>query len=887
MTSNPAAPPAATADSQQRCLLLCDLANSTALIERLGDRRAAELIREHDATARALMADFGGQEIDKSDGFLLLFEQPAAAIRFALAYQRDLHQLGQRSGQPLQARIGIHVGELQSWRNADAAIAGGAKPVEVEGLAKAVTARLMALAGPDQILLSESAWRAAQAEPAALDGFAELRWQAHGRYRMKGIAAAVAVYEVGRPGVAPLAVPRDSAKAQRLRPWYRTRGSALAVLVVLLLAWPLWQRLQSGPVLEFAERDWVVLADLRNQTADPKLSEPLQLALRVALEQSRHLNLVSELSQRQALQRMDRRRETTHIDRALGAELAQREGARALIVPSLREVGGKLVLSAELVAPDSRATVHTVQAAAVDVDSLLGSVEQVVRALRIALNESGEALARAQPALPAVTTGDLNALRAFALGRRAYEARRWGEATELYQEARRLDPEFDAAVLGLTALALTQGDVERASALLRGVDPDSPRLSHRDRLYRDAMLAWLEDSPERAAERWQLMRRMYPDDFAAQANFAHVAGDHLFRYDEAEAAFRQTLRPQNPWLGSNMLSLATLHLARGDPAGVADMLQQAEQSGAGPGTSVYLYLPAAQRRWDEAERHFIHLQADDPPSNRFHRHWRRALLQFDRGHWRDAAAALDAAEHASREGPGHWRHDLVLLRALLRPPVDAADWQTLLAGQLDQIETRPPLSQATHYTRAFGLALAALRRGRAEPARWLRQRLSATEFGRGWPQLRQLADVVEAELQLAAGDAHSARRRLEPWRDGRESFQLRVSWLRVLQAQGAQADALNEAEWLAQERGRAWAELAHHGLLLPLNIEASNRALLDAAELALALGDRGRAERHWRLFREQAWPDQPDPALQQRLQQLQSRLEAPPRATGAVGPIAL
>ena len=77
-----------------RTLVLADLVDSTALVERLGDQRAAELIRRHDKFARALMLDHGGREIDKTDGFMLMFERPMQAVAFALAYQRGLAALG-------------------------------------------------------------------------------------------------------------------------------------------------------------------------------------------------------------------------------------------------------------------------------------------------------------------------------------------------------------------------------------------------------------------------------------------------------------------------------------------------------------------------------------------------------------------------------------------------------------------------------------------------------------------------------------------------------------------------------------------------------------------------------------------------------------------------
>ena len=59
-------------------LLFTDLVDSTAVVERLGDARAASVLAEHDRRARALLARHGGREIDHSDGFFLLFDDVAA-----------------------------------------------------------------------------------------------------------------------------------------------------------------------------------------------------------------------------------------------------------------------------------------------------------------------------------------------------------------------------------------------------------------------------------------------------------------------------------------------------------------------------------------------------------------------------------------------------------------------------------------------------------------------------------------------------------------------------------------------------------------------------------------------------------------------------------------
>jgi len=139
---------------QMRALLFTDLCDSLILVERIGDTAAAELFQQHDRLVLTLQQQWNGHQIDRSDGLFLLFERAIDALGFALDYQRGLKRLGEERGIVLRARAGLHVGEVLTWENSPEAIRVGAKSLEVEGLAKPMAARLMALARPGQILMS-------------------------------------------------------------------------------------------------------------------------------------------------------------------------------------------------------------------------------------------------------------------------------------------------------------------------------------------------------------------------------------------------------------------------------------------------------------------------------------------------------------------------------------------------------------------------------------------------------------------------------------------------------------------------------------------------------------------------------------------------------------
>ena len=189
--------------SEIRALLLTDVVDSTRLSERLGDAAMAAAWQAHDRVARQLLPVWRGREIDKTDGMLLMFDAAADAVGYALAYHRALAALPV----VLQARAGVHVGPVLLRENSAEDIARGAKPLEVDGLAKPTAARVMSLAQPGQTLLT--------AEARSDLGRTSLRVQSHGHWMVKGVAEPLEIFEVAESD-ARLVPPPDSEKVFRV-----------------------------------------------------------------------------------------------------------------------------------------------------------------------------------------------------------------------------------------------------------------------------------------------------------------------------------------------------------------------------------------------------------------------------------------------------------------------------------------------------------------------------------------------------------------------------------------------------------------------------------------------------------------------------------------------
>jgi class 3 adenylate cyclase/pimeloyl-ACP methyl ester carboxylesterase len=120
-------------------VLFTDMVGSTQRAATLGDKAWGDLLAAHHRVVREQLERFGGHEVDTAgDGFLARFEGPARAIRCALAIADAVKPLG------LEIRAGVHTGEVQ--------LAGA----DIRGLAIHIGARIAALAGPGEVLVSRT-----------------------------------------------------------------------------------------------------------------------------------------------------------------------------------------------------------------------------------------------------------------------------------------------------------------------------------------------------------------------------------------------------------------------------------------------------------------------------------------------------------------------------------------------------------------------------------------------------------------------------------------------------------------------------------------------------------------------------------------------------------
>jgi class 3 adenylate cyclase len=120
-------------------IVFTDIVGSTQRAAALGDDRWHALLDNHDNIVRHELERFRGIEVNTvGDGFVAIFTSPSVSIDCAEAIIEAVRPLG------IEVRVGIHAGEVE------------VRGDDIAGMAVHIGARVSALAGPSEVLVSST-----------------------------------------------------------------------------------------------------------------------------------------------------------------------------------------------------------------------------------------------------------------------------------------------------------------------------------------------------------------------------------------------------------------------------------------------------------------------------------------------------------------------------------------------------------------------------------------------------------------------------------------------------------------------------------------------------------------------------------------------------------
>jgi class 3 adenylate cyclase/tetratricopeptide (TPR) repeat protein len=163
---------------EPQIILFTDMQGSTEMYQRLGDARAAEVVRLHNAIIRDCLHAHGGTELHHTgDGVMAAFRSASNAIRCAIAVQRSLAEHNQsRPDTPVHVRIGLNAGEPLAQEGS------------LYGAAVNAAARICAHARPGQVLVADVVRQLVTGQ--------SFSFVDRGRVTLKGFAERFRLYEV-------------------------------------------------------------------------------------------------------------------------------------------------------------------------------------------------------------------------------------------------------------------------------------------------------------------------------------------------------------------------------------------------------------------------------------------------------------------------------------------------------------------------------------------------------------------------------------------------------------------------------------------------------------------------------------------------------------------
>jgi class 3 adenylate cyclase len=152
-------------------LLMSDIVDSTLTATSLGDTAWKQVLAEHNRMIRTQLDLFRGDEVNTTgDGFLATFGSAGAALRAAMAIRDATRPLG------IALRIGVHTGEVEVLPN------------DIGGVAVHAAARIMALGGADEIVVSSVT--------RGLVDDSGFRFEPRGHHEVKGLERPVEVFRL-------------------------------------------------------------------------------------------------------------------------------------------------------------------------------------------------------------------------------------------------------------------------------------------------------------------------------------------------------------------------------------------------------------------------------------------------------------------------------------------------------------------------------------------------------------------------------------------------------------------------------------------------------------------------------------------------------------------
>ena len=288
-------------------------------------------------------------------------------------------------------------------------------------------------------------------------------------------------------------------------------------------------------------KDKVLLADFINNTSDSVWNETLKQWLRVELDQSPYLNILSDESVSKLLQYAGRS-PNERVTPELARELCQRAGSKAILLGSISSIGRHYVIELQAKNCENGEPIAEEQKEANSREDVLTKLQDAGVSMRNKLGESLASINKYHVPLEQATTSSLEALQAYSAALKIRQSRGDNEAFPLLKQAVALDSSFAMAHAVLATVYSNLDDAAMASEHAKRAYALRDRVTERERFYVDSSYYSMATGElEKELEVYEQWRLAYPRDPSPLHKLAYCEG-FLGRYERAAAEYDEALK---------------------------------------------------------------------------------------------------------------------------------------------------------------------------------------------------------------------------------------------------------------------------------------------------------------------------------------------------------
>lgn len=362
------------------------------------------------------------------------------------------------------------------------------------------------------------------------------------------------IYDISSKGIvkteALTPAQRSSLKLSWKPGWF-----SVILLIILLFTTTAFFIVPRPNAVGFKQQDWILMADIENNTGDAVFDKTLLHALSVTINQSRRINIFPRTQVDEVLKRMQRDT-IKKITMPIALEIAERESIKAVLLLTISELAGTYVLSTSLINPYTGETIRSSQVNAGGKDEILAALDKLAVAVRKDLGDSLQKIHLQSVPLERATTSSMEALKYLTTARDLRGGAGYEKQIELLQKAIELDPEFALAHSNLGAYYYWVNDRITGEEHITMALNQLNRLTELERLWIEAAVEGYRGKREASVVKWGIFLEKYPNSYGGWYRLAY----NYMMLDQAEEsinAFNRALEIYNDDDPGVMINIAT------------------------------------------------------------------------------------------------------------------------------------------------------------------------------------------------------------------------------------------------------------------------------------------------------------------------------------------